>query len=83
MKLDKSFSFMFLSVFLALTMHKTHQLFKSSIGEIFLICLELLFALYCNFWHILRRFLILNLIRLHDALTTFGFLIYLIAFHRG
>lgn len=44
------------------------QLFKSRIGGIskvkadclFLICSELLFALYCNFWHIFSRFLILN-----------------------
>ena len=28
MKLDKSFSFMFLSVFLALTVHKTHIFFR-------------------------------------------------------
>ena len=34
--------------------------------------LELLFTLYCTFWHIFRRVLILNLIRFHDAWTTYG-----------
>ena len=36
---------------------------------LFLTCLEMLFALYWNFWHILRIFLISNLIKLYDAWT--------------
>ena len=43
------------------------KLFNSTI----IICLKLLFALYCDFWHIFRRFLILNLIRLHVAWATY------------
>ena len=52
-----------------------NKLFKHTLegyilnAECFLICLELLFALYFNFWHMFRRFLTLNLIRLHDAWT--------------
>ena len=37
---------------------------------LFLICFGLLFALNCSFWYVLR-FLILNLLRLQDALTAY------------
>ena len=35
MKLDKSFCFMFLSLFLALTVHKTHLFFEKITNQIF------------------------------------------------
>ena len=42
MKLDKPFGFMFLSVFLALKVHKTHPLSEKITNEIFLLnCAQL------------------------------------------